>query len=330
MNQLRPARDPMALLIRLAGNLIASASRGNERLCILTYHRVLEAPDPLLPSEVDLATFRWQMKLMARCFNVLPLSEALERMQEQTLPPRAVCVSFDDGYRSVYELALPVLQEFGLPATVFTTTAHIDGGSMWNDRIIEAVRHMPLGPLDLRAIGLDLSAIAGEQDRLATANRLARHAKYLQPDERAQVIAVLEQLAGIRTVPDLMLNREMIASLSRQHMEIGGHTVTHPILGKLADNLARAEIIEGKQTLEAIIGKPLKLFAYPNGKVDVDYDDRHIRMVKEAGFSAAFTTAVGATSRFDARYEIPRSRPWDKTPFMFSLRLLYWLLKKGA
>jgi len=317
----------ITLPLRLLGNCI-----GAQRLCVLTYHRILAAPDPLLESEVDLATFRWQMQLLADGFNVLPLHQALQRLEQGRLPPRAVCITFDDGYRSTYEMALPVLQALGLSATVFSTTAHLDGGSMWNDRIIEAVRHLPDGPLDWRGLNLPLKLepLMQAQSRLRIAASLNHHAKYLLPDEREQLISALEKFAGITAVPDLMLNPDMLRGLSRNGIEIGGHTVGHPILSKLDDARSRREIVDNKQTLEHIIGQPLRLFAYPNGKVGIDYDERHVHMVKQAGYEAAFTTANGSATRESDHFEIPRSRPWDASPLMFGLRLLRWLANKGV
>src|SRR6478735_10045288 len=102
-------------LIRVVGDAIAPGKPGEGRLCIINYHRILEQPDPLLSSEPDIATFRWQMQLLAKCFNVMPLHDAVKAMQTQRMPPRAVAITFDDGYRSIHDLALPILREFSLP-----------------------------------------------------------------------------------------------------------------------------------------------------------------------------------------------------------------------
>ena len=56
-----------------------------------------------------------------------------------------------------------------------------------------------------------------------------------------------------------------------------------------------------------------------------DFDERHTAMAREAGFSAAFTTSVGAVTSALDRFQLPRSRPWDRSPLMFGLRLLRWL-----
>jgi peptidoglycan/xylan/chitin deacetylase (PgdA/CDA1 family) len=306
-------------LLRFAGNAVARIRRGEQTLFVITYHRILAQPDPLLESEPDVATFRWQMEVLARCFNVLPLSQALKLLDAGRLPPRAVCVTFDDGYRSVHDLALPVL-----PATVFVTSGFLDGGTMWNDRIITAVQSMKSDQLDMSDFGFGLLPLRSLDDRKATSARLTEDAKYLPPAERARLVEHLEALVG-SPARGLMLTPDMVVNLDRSGVEIGAHTVTHPILTSLDCNDARAEIVGSKEYLEALLGKPVPLFAYPNGKVGVDYDASHISILRESGFAAAFTTAIGAITRNQDRFQLPRSRPWDRTPFLFGIRLLRWL-----
>lgn len=311
-------------LLRLAGDVTARRN-GEPRLCVLNYHRILTHPDPLLDGEPDVAAFRWQMRMLSECFKVLPLRDALAALEAGRLPPRAVCITFDDGYRSVHDLALPVLKEFGLHATVFVTSGHVGRGNMWNDRIIEAVQALPSGELDLTDAGLGRFALHTLEDRRRSAELLTEASKYLPPDSRGALVERLAALAGAELPGELMLTPEMVINLDRAGMEIGAHTVTHPILTSLDDNAARAEIRNSKEQLEALVGKPVRLFAYPNGKVGMDFDARHVAMVREAGFDAAFTTAVGAITRSGDRYQLPRSRPWDRGPLMFGLRLLSWL-----
>ena len=312
-------------LIRFAGNKIGSSDKGEGRLCILTYHRILECFDPFLESEPDINTFRWQMELLANCFNVLPLHDAVTALTTKNIPPRAVCITFDDGYRSIHDFALPILKEFNLTATVFVTSGYVDKGSMWNDMIIEAVRVLPNSPLDLQEVGLGTYTLDTLEDKKRTIYQLTETAKYLPPESRLVLLHKLEDLVGGIEARRLMLSSEMIWQLARENIEIGGHTISHPILTSVDDKSAYKEILGCKQQLEKITGKPARLFAYPNGKAGKDFDMRHVQMAKEAGFTAAFTTAMGsATSKHDF-YQLPRSRPWDSTPFFFGLRLLHWL-----
>ena len=312
-------------LIRTMGNLIAPSAAGAGRVCVVNYHRILEVKDPLLESEPDVATFRWQMALLAKCFNVLPLRQAIDLIGSGRMPPRAVCITFDDGYRSVHDLALPILKEFNLPATVFVTSGFIGGGNMWNDRIIEAVQNLPAGQLDLSELGLGAYSLASLGDRQQSVGRLTEASKYLPPQGRFDLVKRLEDLVGKHLDQGMMLSAEMVVNLDRAGIEIGAHTISHPILTSLDEAQAREEIEGSKRELEAIIGKPVHLFAYPNGKVGKDFNDSHTRMAREAGFSAAFTTSMGAVSSAHDRFALPRSRPWDGNPFMFGLRLLRWL-----
>lgn len=315
-----------APLIRAIGNAIAPRGKGEGRLCILNYHRIMSAPDPLLDTEPNVDTFRWQMRLLAECFNVLPLHDAVHALATKRMPPRAVAITFDDGYRSIHDLALPVLIEHKLPATVFVTTDNMGAeGSMWNDMILEAIRRLPATTLDLRDLGLEEYPMGQLAERKRTASLVTEQCKYMAPAARITLTDRLEQLTGGTLRQDLMLNADMLRELMRHDVEIGGHTVSHPILTKLDNNEANREICQNKLQLEEVTGKPLRLFAYPNGKRSSDFDERHIQMVAEAGYTAAFTTETGAATRRHPRYELPRSRPWDASPLMFAGRLLHWL-----
>lgn len=321
----RTSYSPLTgLTLRALGNAIGSTI-GRNRVCVINYHRILSFPEPLLASEPDVHAFRWQMELLARCFHVMPLHDALQAVAIGKVPQRAVCITFDDGYRSIHELALPVLREFGLPATAFVTSGYIGQGSMWNDRIIEAIQTLPAGKLDLADFGLGTYQLNNMAERKSALAVLIERSKYLPPAARDSLVDRLDLLAAKATARDPMLTRDMIIDLSRHGIDIGAHTVSHPILTSLDDDSARREITGGKAQLEAIIGKPVRLFAYPNGKAGKDFDERHSAMVREAGFDAAFTTAPGSFGRDHDRFKLPRSRPWDDAPLTFGLRLLRWL-----
>jgi peptidoglycan/xylan/chitin deacetylase (PgdA/CDA1 family) len=319
-----PSTGLSSRLVRFIGDKIAADRLGKGRLCILNYHRILEKADPLLTSEPDVAAFRWQMQVLADCFNVLPLDKALVALASDRMPPRAVCITFDDGYRSIHDLALPVLREFGFPATVFVTTGFVDSGSMWNDRILEALRTIRAAGLDLEDAGLGSYPLDTLEQRRQAVAVLTEKAKYLEPAARQALVERLDALAAA-PARELMLTTDMIRTMAAHHIEIGAHTVSHPILTSLPDAGALQEIEESKRQLEAITGRPVRYFAYPNGKHGKDFDERHIAMARQAGFEAAFTTALGAASSADDRFALPRARPWDITRPFYVFRVLRWL-----
>lgn len=314
-----------ATATRFLGNKISQKWTKEQRLCVINYHRVLEASDPLLDSEPDLQTFTWQMALLADCFNVMPLSEGVQALYEGCLPPRAVCITFDDGYRSTYELAHPVLQQFGLPATVFVTSGHVGTDNMWNDKIIETIRSYPGRELDLRKVDLGVYKVHDTASKKDAIDKLIRNSKYLGTQGRHDLMDELDKLMEGQFSVNQMLTSDMILQMFKHGFSIGAHTVSHPILARMDDDAARQEITECKSHLETLIGKPIEFFAYPNGKVITDFDERHVSMVRDAGYVASFTTTTGASTRQSHRFQIPRGRPWDKTPTMFAIRLLRWL-----
>jgi peptidoglycan/xylan/chitin deacetylase (PgdA/CDA1 family) len=123
-------------------------------------------------------------------------------------------------------------------------------------------------------------------------------------------------------VPSPMLTRESLRGLEWYGIDVGAHTVTHPILARVSTDEAWREICTGKRELEELTGRPVTLFAYPNGKPGRDYADEHVRIVREAGFAAAVTTAWGAAGSASDPFQLPRFTPWTRTPWKFDLLML--------
>lgn len=292
------------------------------KLSILCYHRVLPTPDPLRPFDVERESFAWQMRLLAEHFDVLPLSEAVVRLREGTLPARAASITFDDGYADNAQVALPILLRNNLPATFFIATGFLNGGRMWNDSVIEAARLTKQGNWDLDKIGLGRIAVSSIEDRRLAIARILGHLKYLEPMDRQAKISEIESIVSVALPTDLMMRFEDVRKLASSGMEIGGHTVSHPILINLPSGEAEKEIAEGRENLQEISGAPVKMFAYPNGKKGEDYADEHVGMVRKLGFVGAASTSPGVSRRGDSGYELRRFIPWNSTPRRFFVRLL--------
>lgn len=307
---------------------LLSPGKSTPRLSILIYHRVLPHQDPLFPGETDAPTFDLQLNFLKTYFNILPLSNAVKRVCDGSLPPRAACITFDDGYADNAEIALPLLMKHGLPATFFVATGFLNGGRMWNDTVIELVRRTPDSVLDLTALGYGSFEIATMQQRTQAISALLGQLKYLPFEARQEQIERLCTHLQLPLPSDLMMTSGQVRNLHNAGMDIGAHTVNHPILARVDAAIARREIEKGKETLENIIGAPVRLFAYPNGKPGQDYLSEHVTMVKSLGFDAAVSTAWGASRGKDDLYQLPRFTPWDKTEHKFMLRMAQNLLRK--
>jgi len=299
-------------------------------LSILVYHRVVPEPDPLVPEQVCAKEFDWQLAVLGRWFKVLPLREAVARLRGGTLPVRPACVTFDDGYADNVAVALPILRRRGVPATFFLATSFINGGRMWNDSVIETFRRAQGETFDARCIGLDTLSISTIDLRRRAIEKVLAALKYLPLEERQRRVEELAARTSHALPSDLMMTDEQVRHLHASDMEIGAHTVTHPILAQLEPERARGEIRESKSHLEAITGGRVTLFAYPNGKPGRDYRREHVGMVRELGFEAAVSTARGVAHAASDPFQLPRFTPWDRTPGKFLLRLFHNTFRTGA
>ena len=296
---------------------------GGPRLSILIFHRVLAQPDALFPEEGDAQRFDRLMAMVARTFRVLPLELAAAQLARRELPPRALAITFDDGYADNHDVALPILQRHGLTATFFVATGFLDGGRMWNDTVIECLRRTTADDVDLREFGLPVLPLRSAAQRRAAIDQLLPTIKYQTPAQREPLLHRLHVMCGAPPLPtDLMMRGEQVRALRLAGMGIGAHTVRHPILCSLPDAEAEREITQGREQLETLIDAPVTTFAYPNGKPGRDYDERHARMVRRLGFAAAVSTETGVSRAGDDLHQLKRYAPWDRTPLRWHARLV--------
>ncbi len=321
---------PVSALVSLPSRALLhwfSPSGLHSRLSILIYHRVLPQPDPLFPEEGDAESFDRHMGQLAACFRIISLRDAIRGLRNGKLPPRAACITFDDGYADNAEVALPILQKHGVSATFFVATSFLDGGRMFNDTVIELIRHAPGNTLDLDGLGLGRFPVGTMAQRRQAIDQLLGKLKYLPLEPRQSTVDAMSALIPVIPAANLMMTSDQIRMLHAAGMEIGGHTASHPILSQMENSAARVDIASGKEILEGIIRAPVRLFAYPNGKPGQDYLPEHVRMVKSLGFDAAVSTAHGAARADSDLFQLPRFTPWDRGTLRFTLRMAQNMLR---
>lgn len=293
------------------------------RLQIFIFHRVLAAPDPLAPGEPDRATFDRLCGWIRAWFQVLPLDEAVRRLRDASLPARAAAITFDDGYADNHDVALPVLARYGLNATFFVATGFLDGGRMWNDTVIEAVRGTRRATIEDPDAGLVRPVpLSTAEDRRRAIRTVIGHVKYMEPRRRIEVVEAFARRCGAPLPGDLMMSSDQVRALRRAGMVVGAHTVNHPILARLDDAEAEREIDSGRRALESMLNERVGLFAYPNGKPGEDYGETAVAIVRRLGFDAAVSTRWAAAGRGADPHQLPRFTPWDRTRWRFALRLM--------
>lgn len=281
-----------------------SGTGTNSRLIILTYHRVLEQPDLVHPGDPDREEFAAQMRMLKEYFNLQTVSQAVRDIRDGHLAERAVCITFDDGYGDNHEVAAPILEELGIAATFFVATGYLNGGVMWNDRIIETFRHLNPGEYDFGDLG-QVNVLSNEcrsKVIMETLNKL----KYLRCDERDRISTEISNRFKIDCADSIMMTDAMVKDLHIRGMEIGAHTVSHPIMARLDSAAAAAEVETSKAYLEELLQSEVTSFAYPNGRFGKDLTIRDVEIVRASGFDVAVTTDWGGVTASSDRLTLPR------------------------
>ena len=268
---------------------------------ILLYHRVTRLANDCWSIAVTPAHFAEQMEVLRARGKVLPLS-ALDAVPARPNARAAtVVVTFDDGYADNLYEALPVLQRFDVPATVFVATDAVDHArEFWWDDLERLV-----APAEYDALWARLRDVSAQ--------------------EREAVLDALRDATHVDSTPRRgykPLTPEELASLSRDaRIEIGAHTASHARLAALTGASQRAEIEAGRVALQSIIDRPIESFAYPFGRAG-DYTAETMDLVREAGFTRACTNHAGRVARSADRFALPRLyvQDWDGDEFAAALR----------
>jgi peptidoglycan/xylan/chitin deacetylase (PgdA/CDA1 family) len=314
-------------LIRYACSLLSPAGKAGQ-LSVFIFHRILPEPDPLIPDEPDAKRFNEMLGWIKSWFTVLPLDEAVSHLEHASLPARAAAITFDDGYADNRTVALPILLQHQLTATFFVATGFLDGGRMWNDTIIESVRACTGSTLDLTPLDLATYQVGSNHEKREAIAAVIAKVKYRSISERVELTNRIALLVNADLPADLMMTSQQVKEMREAGMQIGAHTVSHPILASVALAEVRREMHESKVFLEDLLGERIGLFAYPNGKPGVDYLAEHVVLARELGFDAAVSTSKGTTLSGMDLYQLSRFTPWDRTKIRFGVRLLHNMLSK--
>jgi peptidoglycan/xylan/chitin deacetylase (PgdA/CDA1 family) len=299
-------------------------TKSRPRLPILTFHRVNDDHDPFLPS-LPTAVFAGRMAHIARHYEVLPVEELALRLRQGRAPRNALALTFDDGYRDNLTHVAPILKRLGLPATIFLVTGYIGTpNALWFDRVamafkIATVRRVVVGHGRMLPLGT-------VRERLLALDAALAHLKQMPDEDRLPAVEHLISAlhpGGPERPKRLMLSWDEVGALRGLGFSIGAHTVTHPILSRLAPARAWEEIQGSKAAIEKTLGEPVSAFAYPNGGVG-DYNDTVKELVRAAGFSCAVTTRRGLNDTDTPVLELRRGGPWEHHLPTYALKLAYY------
>jgi peptidoglycan/xylan/chitin deacetylase (PgdA/CDA1 family) len=292
---------------------LARLARQRRRGIVMRYHAVSDgrpveyaAPDIC----ISVSALRLQMAFIRRAYGVVPLDELVDRLHAGgPLPPRALAVTFDDGYADNYHLAFPLLRELGIPATVYVVTGCLDDAAPFWVGVVHTLVHRAAGPVACPGVAAPLP-VGSVDDRAQAARALTRALVPLPTAERHAWLDAAAKAAGVDARAALrgsMMTWAQAREMAAAGWTIGAHTVTHGNLTLLPPAEAEAELAESRAAIEQHVGRPALHFCYPNtgGQVP-SHDDGAAALVRRLGYRSATTSRPGAVRPGDDPYRIRR------------------------
>ena len=269
---------------------------------ILAYHHVADEDSayPYDPGVADAspAQFRRQMEMLARYGTPIGVDELIRAVDGAPLPKNPVMVTFDDGYRSCHDVALPILRAVGMRAVFFVPTGYINDRKLyWWERIALCLSQARRG-----------SATITYPERVDVSRGKRSHrvlADLIKGTPNLDIKRFLDELFAAFGVEwsdeleathadNLIMSWDHVRALSRAGMDVESHSRWHRVLQTLDDDQLRDELAGSKQDLEAQLGRPVRAIAYPVGR-RIAHVARIRDAVVAAGYRVGLTNASGAT-----------------------------------
>lgn len=310
---------------------------------ILMYHRVFDASSDPWDLCVSPQNFAEHLEHLRRHYSIVSLRNLMGALKNGNLQKGAVVLTFDDGYADNLWNAKPLLERYEVPATVFVSTGYVDSDrEFWWDELERLLLLTPELPQRVHVTlnGSVFEWELGEWARLPLPGQgehpnggdpfsdepTPRHRAYqdlhrmlcpLGHEEREAVLGFLGSQAGtngkVRPGYRALTSDEVSRLAEGGLVEIGSHTVTHPVLSAQPREVQRWEMVNSKRHLEAMVGDPVTTFCYPYG----DTCETTTQLAQEAGFEAACSTFQRLVRRQADPFQLPRFfvDDWDGDEF---------------
>lgn len=267
-------------------------------LAVLGFHNLTPTFADPMTNPAFPRRFEAFCRMAARANECVTVTEGVRRLREGRVGKKPMlAIIFDDGYADLLSVAVPILERVGIPATSFVIVGCAETrGIPWYDEVGRVIFATPKSTYSLSHGGETLSWNLPERS-------VARFGVYwdvirkLKATFRRELIAEVERSAARHDVEPhdpnsrpMMMSVDDVQEAARRGIEIGCHSITHPILPLVSDDELETEIAGGRKRLEHLIGRPVTSFCFPNG----DNDPRCRAVAERSGYEAAVTCALGA------------------------------------
>lgn len=266
----------------------------HSKLGILCYHRIGTEGVPL-HSQLKSTVFEKQMRYLRKHYRIVSFDQLYRELRTAREVPPTIAITFDDGYRDLYRYAFPVLRKHGIPAMIYLIGESVESGSApWYDRIFAAVQAFPSPVLEISLERVTQFTLASHADRIEAAWRVVCFLRTIDDSRRRVWCQNFEKRLSVaeNELKDRMLNWQQVREMQAQGISFGGHTMTHPVVGRLAKGELEMEILHSKLLLEAGLGARVDHFAFPFGKPS-DCSRASEEYLRQSGFLSAATTTEG-------------------------------------
>jgi peptidoglycan/xylan/chitin deacetylase (PgdA/CDA1 family) len=285
--------------------LVEPLARGLQRPLVLGYHRVVDDFEAVARTEmpsmlVSRTMFERHLDFIGRRFEFVSVEEIASHLANGVPFSKPVAaVTFDDGYRDVYEQAFPVLQRKGIPAAMFVVSDLV-GRPLWqvHDRLYHLIakafatwpnpRRELLGLLKELGVPGDSVARASDSTRTAQQTVAVVLPELAMADVRRLMDGIEARVGnGFHDMPQ-SLTWPMVTELRRAGWTIGSHTRNHVSLPAESAETVTCELVGSKALIEQHLGEPVTHFAYPGGQFNGPVADA----VARAGYEFAYTACM--------------------------------------
>jgi hypothetical protein len=218
-----------------------------------------------------------------------------------------VAVTFDDGYRDTYTQAVPILRQYGIPATVFLAVGAIESGQApWYDKIFLALKAYPGEELKVHLDQPRRFLLMAPGARLHAASQIMLWLRKQPTAKRREFCAELEARIALpqHELSGRMMTWEQVREMQEAGISFGAHTLTHPPVSRLTEDEVGPELLHSKQILEQRLGRPAPDFAYPFGQ-PADCGNT-ADWLKRCGYRSAVTTVPGLNRAGSDLYSLRR------------------------